>query len=124
MYKIMPYFSSSLAYVSHLAQRADTHILLLGFLGKGQSRYALLCAFRSMPGASCSARALCTHQGRVRQPGYGDIPWGANHCSCLVLPCSWFLHQGCSTQGFLLCLSSRLIYSSHYLPQAPLCPPL
>lgn len=38
-------------------------------------------------GDSCSARApLHAHRGSVRQPGYGDIPRDANHCSCLVLP--------------------------------------
>lgn len=89
MYKIMTCFSRSLAYISALAWTADTHILLLGFLGKGQSRYTLLCAFRSMLGDSCTARApLHAHHSSMRQPGYGDIPWDANHCSCLVLPCS------------------------------------
>lgn len=89
MYKTMPYFSSSLAYISPLAQTADIHTLLLGFLGKGQRRYTLLCAFRSMLGDSCSTRApLHAHHGSTRQPGYGDIPWDVNLCSCLVLACS------------------------------------
>lgn len=119
MYKIMPYFSSSLAYISHLAQTADSHILLLGFLGKGQSRYTLLCGSRTMLGASCSARApLHTHQGRVRQPGYGDIPRGANHCSCLVLPCSvpGSCTRAAAPRAFCSAWAHGSFTSSRYLP--------
>lgn len=116
----MPYLSSSLAYISPLAQTADTDILLLGFLGKGQGRYTLLCAFRSMLWDSHIARAPLQHEA-VRLWRH---PTG---CKPLLLPgtallCPWFLHQGCSTQGsLLLFLSWYTAHLSHLIisPEPP-----
>lgn len=124
MYKIMPYFPSSLAYISSLAQTADTHFLPLGSLGRGQSRYTLLCAFRSMLGGQLQCQGLSTCTPRQREAA--RLRRHSTGCKPRLLPgaaplCPWLLHQRCSTQGFLLlCLSW---YIAGYLVSLPLLSP-
>lgn len=127
MFKIVPCFLCSLAYIPSLSQTVGNHILLPGFLGRGESRHPL-CAPEAYGGKlqrqGCSAHTSMKHS----EARLGGWPTG---CKPTLLPDaaplhSWLPHQDCGTETFLLLCSSWCIspfsscsLSSCYLPQIP-----
>lgn len=86
LFKIMSYFSRSLAYIPSLAQTADNPILLLGFPGRGESRPVLRHAPKSVLGGKPPWQGLSTQRGAARL-------WGRpTGCKTTLLPDTAPLH--------------------------------